>query len=311
MNGVNAKAGYVDAAAFDTVWSPVTTQIPITDESLSKAFDMMRSKALDGNVAQKEFSLGRQIVQGDLSVEMDYDNHGLLHYCFGSGSATYEFDDDNDNWFHLEIDKYTKRHRFYAVGVNSWTISGEAGSEDPLKLALGCYTRSQLRADTAFPSLSLADNRIYFEDLSICYVGDQADALGAGDAVAIKGFELSCENNFQIDGKDSSDQDHVLAHARNDWRSASLKLQFARYGADQEQFATWRDAGTRLQATMIFTNGSDSMTVYVPEMKISAGADFSIGGPNVTEGEVTMDAFYNNNNTPMSTVADQAEIVFV
>ncbi len=311
MNGVTAKAGYIDSTAFGTTFAKASTGLPIVSESLSTEYDKMRSKALTGGAAQKSFDLGRQIVQGDIVLEMDYSMIGILEYAFGTVSTgNFSLNDSMEKWFHFEVDKYLMRHRFQSVGVNGFTISGEAGSEDPLQLTLHCYAYGASRSATAINDVSETFDPIYFEDIAQVYVGDLDNALSSGDEVNIKSFELTVEHNQQIDGKDTSNQTNVLQNTNNDFRTVQLKLGFARYGSNQEAFEAWKAAGTYLQVQMLATNTSEIMVMSVPQCKILTGADFQVGGPGVIEGEVTLECFVNKDNTAMSSTEDQMELTF-
>jgi len=310
--GAKVKAAYVDTAAWGDTWATVTTLLPVASESLVVAYERLRSQALIGQAAAHESELGRIQVTGDLVLELDYNNgHALLEHALGAvSSGTYTPTNDIEDYFHLEIEKGTKRYRFYSCAVNQVVIEGDATSEDPVKFTLSLVAYNATRVDTAFPTLSLTSpNRCYFQHLSYLRMGDLTDALAAGDNVAIKNFSLTIANNLQIDGKDSGDQTHVLVPMRNGWRTVTLKHGLARYGAIADTLAGLRDAGTRVQAQLHFADSAETIDVYLPQGKIAAGGDMNVGGPGVIEGEFETEWFINSANSNMAAVTDQLSVV--
>lgn len=308
--GHAAKVGYREAAGWNTAFQQANQIVPFISEGLTAEYDQLRSQALIGEAASHEFFNGHQKVAGNLDWELDYDNLGLLKYAFGAESAgVFSLANDLSAGFHLEIDKITKRYRFGTCYFNSLTISGEAGSTDPIKCSGNVVSRNVTRSDTAFPSLTDSPNRAYWPHTDYLYLGDQANALTSDDEIAIKSWELSLENNLQVDAIDTSDPDYVLSPLRNGFRKVTLKFSLARVNTDTASLLPgWKDEATRLQGILRLANGSDSILIYLPETKIAEGGDWNVGGPGVIEGEVTLEAFVNRNNTPMSTVSDQVEI---
>lgn len=319
--GTAVKAGYSDCATWATAFAAAGTIVPLVSETLSKAYDLSRSEALIGVAAEREPDLGTDLITGDIVWELDYDNHGLLAYCFGAlGSGIYDFAADITDWFHFQIDKSLKRYNFAACAVNSFGISGEIGSGKPVHVSASVVARSLALSDSAFPSISdTAPNRVYAEDLlagaSGVLLGDQTDALSAStDNLAIKTFEFRAENNLQTDGKDTGGGGHVLQPLRQGFRKVTLRLGLARYATPGATYvaptslATWKDAGTRLQASMLLTGTGGTMLLQIPEARIPEGLNWNVGGPGVIEDSVLLECYQNLHNTPMSAVSDQARL---
>lgn len=310
--GAKVKAGYIDTAAWGDTWSAVTALLPVVSENLSVNYERLRSQALIGQAAAHESEIGRIMVAGDIVLELDYNNgHALFEHALGAvSSGTYTPTNDIEDYFHFEVDKGTKRYRFYSCAVNQVAIEGDAASEDPIKVTLSVVAYNATRVDTAFPSLSFTSpNRCYFQHLSYLRIGDLTDALAAGDNVAIKNFNLTIANNLQIDGKDSSSQSYVLVPMRNGWRVVTLKFALARYLTIADTLAGLRDAGTRIQGQLHFADGAETIDVYLPQGKIAAGGDMSVGGPGVIEGEFESEWFINSANSNMASVTDQLSVV--
>lgn len=313
--GVTAQAGFAAASSFSQAHQAATNKLRLVSETMSINFDKLRSQALIGQVAQHEFAIGHMTVTGDLVVELCYDDDEILEYCFGSIVATrvYTLTNELEKFFHLTIDRTTSRYLFRGCMVTSWTISGEAGSESPIQLSMSLVAYHGTTSATAFPSLTAPDDPVLFPQLTQCRLGDQADALAAGDDTPSKSISLTCDNNLQIDAKDTSDVAYILQPIRNGVRTVTLELGFARYLASGpiSSLFGWKTSNTRLQASLTFSNGTDSYVIQIPECKIGEGAEFNVGGPAALESNIKLECFYNNNNTPMAAVTDQLTITAV
>jgi hypothetical protein len=309
-SGYSAAAMLKDTASWATAFAQGDTEIPIVSETISQGFAWQRSSALDGYAAQKTASIGRNLVAGDLTFNLDYTYHHMLKYAFGSYSAsTYEFTNDLDAWFHLELDKVLKRYRYPSCMVNSLTITGDAGSDTPIQCTTNLVTQSETRSDTALDSYSPTWDSAYFNEC-ILRIGNLDDALDSGDELAINSFEITVENNLETDGPQNSTT--IVEPARNGFRNVMLKLGFPRYITGTNALDAFKIAGTLLQATLVITDGSSSLSFYFPEMKITEGGNWPVGGPEIITDEVTLECYRNINNTSnMASVGDQIEIVVV
>jgi hypothetical protein len=312
MRGVLAQAGFSAASSFTQAHQTATAKLRLVSETMSINYEKQRSQALIGRPAQHEFVPSVSMVQGDLVIELSYDDDDILEYCMGDETArTYEFANELEKFFHLTIDRGTTRFTFRGCMVNSFTISGEAG-EAPVQLSMSLVAYAGTTTGSAFPSLSDPGAPVYFSQLSHVYLGDQADALSGSDELYVKSVSYTCNNNLQIDGVDSAQPTAILQPIRNGFREVSATFGLARYydSAPTTSIFGWKNSGTALQSTTVFQSGSDSYTIYLPNAKISESNDFAVGGPSALEGDLTLEAFYNGStNSYMSGVADQMEIV--
>ncbi len=311
--GYKTQAGFLDAASWGTAWAEEDTLIPFVSEDLTTEYDKIKSMSLTGSAAEKEFEQGHKMVQGNLNFNLDYDNSGLLFYAFGSlNGSVWEFEDDLDEYFALTIDKVTARYQFASCMINTLTISGEAGADTPIQCSAGVVAYDVTTSATAFASLSMTEDPVIFPHLSYFRIGDQADALAAGDNIDIQSFEISIDNKLELDAKDTSGTPVLNPGTRTGFREVTFRITLPRYDATNvTNFTTWKDAGTRLQASFYFVSGGESVTVNIPECKIAEGANWNVDGPGPIAAEVSFRCFYNNNNTPMAAAADQMEITVV
>lgn len=308
--GVLAQAGFAAATGFTQAHQTATNQLRLVSESMSINYDKLRSQALIGQVAQHEFENGHMMVEGDVVTELAYDDDEILEYCCGAvSSRTYTPTDQLQKYFHLTIDRSTTRYIFRGCMVKSFTISGEAGSENPVQLTLSLIAYHGTTSATAFPSLTTPDDPVLFTHLASVSIADQADAIAGGDEIYISSFTFTCDNNLQTDAKDTSNATNILEPIRAGFRTVTAGFGLARYytTAPVSSLSGWKSAGTRLQMQLVFTN-TDTYTIQIPECKITEGVEFNVGGPGPLEDSVSVECFYNNNNTPMSSVTDQFSI---
>lgn len=305
---VKSKAGYIEAASWTAPYVQPTTIIPLKSESFSVNYDRLQDQALVGRSSAAESFNGHVNVNGDLQWYLDYDNHGLMKYAFGALAGGVYTHDELTSCANIEIEKEIHRLRLNATRFNSLTISGDVGSTEPVLCSGQGVTRVATRSATAFPSLTDTPNRAYFKDISLFRIGDLTDALVAGDALAIKSFEIGIENGLQVDAKDSSGL-YVLDPVWNDFVRFTLKLGIARINTtNASQLPVWKEADTRLQAMLTLSGTGGAFTFIFPQMKIVEGADFSVGGPGVIEGDVTLECYMNTANSVLSTVTSPIQI---
>ncbi len=311
-SGYLVQAGITTGITWAAAAAASTIPIPIVSESITKAFDLQRSKALHAQAAAHEPTFGHDMVTGSLGVDFDYDASHLVGAAMGGVSGTtYTFTDDLPDCIRLEIDKDVERYRYGSAKINQMTITGEAGSEDPIQASYDLILHSESRTPSAYGAGSLTPDPVFFSDLQYFRVADQADGIAAGDEIYIKSFEITVENSLEGGSKDSGSL-HVVEPIRSDFRTVTLKVGFARYNTTGvSNLDLWRDAETRLQADMVFAGANGgSCVIQFPEIKIVEGDTWNVSGPGIIEGEVTFEAFVNNHNSSMSGVSDQMQIIF-
>ncbi len=301
-SGHAVKMGFREGGNWGSAFAQANTIIPFTSESLTKTFDQLQSQALVGQAAAHETENGHQMVPGDVEWELDFTNHALLKYAMGSESAgLYSLTNDLGNVFHLEIDKIVNRHRFESCRMGSLTISGDATSTDPIACSGNVIARSHSTNSTAISALSDTLDRVFFRHISSFRIGVVANALDSSSELAIKDFELNLDDALQTDGKDSSAL-MVLDPISNGFRKATLKIGVARVGSPVLQvLASLKENNIRVQAQLVFSNGSSSFSINMPQAKIVEGLNMSIGGPGVIEDSFTLELFNNKNNAFMAT----------
>ncbi len=199
--------------------------------------------------------------------------------------------------------------------INAMTISGSAGEfisasfevqSKQLKIASTQNTPTEMLAlPDDIPSL------LSFSDLTF-RIGDQANALGAGDNTGISSFTLSINNNLSepqqstpaaslidaaADTYVHSDAKQPIKPRRNGFRECTLEITMPRYEADT--FLDFRSNETNLQAQFTFTDGTNSFWIYLPNLKITA-VSAPIAGAEAIEQTITLTCLRYNSHGYMT-----------
>lgn len=299
MSGYASKVGYYHVGSWATAFSQANVLVPLAAQSGSRNFVELGSEALLGTAAMRDRQDGTELVKTEVAAELDYNNLGLLRYGMGSVSGgTYDLVDDlSAAVCHIEADLGgSKRLRYNNAMVDKMSLAGEFNGK-PLRLTSSCIAKGRVESDVAFPSLSLTTpQRVYMEHIrdasGMFRIGDLTDALAAGDAVPITGFEFAVEHGLKAEDVDTSSA-YVLQPLRGDWRKVTFKIKLNRMTATTLAFLGWKASGTRLQAQLALAKSGESVTLYLPNLKIVDGGEWPIEGPGPLSSEVTFQAYYN------------------
>jgi len=304
--GIKAKMGVKSVATWATAYAAVDTAIPFVDESITRNYARVQRSALLGYGGRESSDQGVQTTQGTVNFELDYNNFiPILKQAMGAeAGGVITITDTIDSLFlWLEFEKQVSRYRAGPAKATKFTISGDANSTDPVKLSVEYTCRDVVQSATAFPAITPSTpDRVIFRHLTLFRLGDQGDALAAGDQLPLQSFELSFDRAYKTDdyGSALTEPEMPLAPAENDFRSASLKLKFARYAADT--IPAWKDADTALQCAFLFSGPSaQTFGIEVPNMRITEGFDAPIGGPGPLVLEGTLELARSLAGHPMYT----------
>jgi len=321
--------GYAARAAIgkETSWGSAVTvgqMLPFTSESIEKAITKLASEYLDGSPARRGLTNSAISVQGDLSGEVIFDTTGgtmtfeQLIYAAVMNAGTRDATNGlnkytpatGDGVQHtIAFEKDVSVWEIPGAKVNTLEISGEADSK--IVFTAGIIGKTLLRTgDTgivnntaAFDAISYTDPTVLTFKDAVFRIGDQVDALAAGDQVTIDQFTFTINNNLtdpQFASEDAShtDADLTLEPVRNGFREVTLKIRIPRYTSDQ--LFTWDKNGTALQADLKFTVGSYQFNLLIPHLQINESPKASVGGVEVYPIEVSFQLFKNNSNSFMT-----------
>ncbi|MGB0889709.1 MAG: phage tail tube protein [Solirubrobacterales bacterium] len=311
--GVTTDAGYVGRSS---TWSPspstVTDWLPCLTESITQDITLATSEAI-GQVSQYPGELVRIVAPGDVNCELDY-NYGasVLEYALGAHSAGTYDTADQLSFIGFEFDKGVARVRHPSCVIDTMTISG--APDEVIRVSYGVVAYEELRSAVAFPSIRPAQSlqeRVLFEDLNV-RLGITGSALSASEDIGVSGFELTLNNTMWLDGMDSESAKRIMSPERNGIRTATLRLDFARFTSGLHTGGThpindWRDDQDELQASLVFTGSTGSYTINCPIAQIPSGANANIGGPEVIPDSITL-RLNGGVNSDMAG-ADQLQIV--
>lgn len=296
----------------------VTELIPFTSESLNKVIAMIESEYLDGSPSRKNMQNSLITVQGDLSVEVVYDEiagdpigiERLLRGLFGNSERDgsnnlnqYKLANALDDHYTLCFGKGVSVWELVSAKFGSMELSGNVGEKlmmtvgniiaaDIYRTGDGGLTNS-LAAVNALAPTNIPSN-VLIED-AVVRIANLDDALASGDQYCIEGFTLSMNNNL-------SDPQHATVCStnsnaltgrepfRNGFRETDLTIRMPRYETDA--FFSFNNADTPLQADIKFSLGSYEFNILLPYIKIN-NPQAPISGPEMIKQEISFTCLRN------------------
>lgn len=289
--GLLSVMGLVPVAAWDTAYTASgMVGVPFVDESLSKNFNRIDLESKLGYGGREPSEQGNIVAAGTINHELDYNNYTKIYEAITGDAATPHLLTDDDLPVHhwIALDKQIEEWRFGAGKMTKAVISGEA--DQIVRLAADWVCRDMaLAAVSMSPSISTA-TRVRFNDL-LFRIGDQVDALAAGDNLEIQSFEIEIDRALKTD--DYVNAQELVEPVPGDWRAVSLKIKIPRYADDA--FQDWKDADTPLQASLNFTRGGEQVLFEIPELRITEGFDALTTGPEPYVQEGTLVAYRSSN----------------
>ena len=314
--GILGRMGIVTGAAtWETVSFPGSaTTIPFISETLVSAFNRIEQNSLVGYGGRLPSDQGVEVLTGTTEHIMDYTTmHVLLTAVLGddtAGTITIEnrHGAGSAKAFWIEIDKEHTEYVFGPGKPTKLTITGEKDGQIKVSLEwvfFGFQSKSSGFTGGAWTPTP----RMLFEH-GVFRVADQANALAAGDEINPSSFEITFDRGMKTDDfvADATYPKQTLIPIENDFRSAQFKVSIPRYESDA--FGTWKAADTPLQGDIVFTLSGNTLTISMPELRISEGFDASIDGPAALKLDGTFELYRCGDAAhPMGT-GNEIEIVY-
>lgn len=312
--GALIKAGVIAESTWGTVLE-VTELLPLLGgEDLDSFYEHLKSNALTGSAAQRIPAQGMRTTQGKLPIQLRYSaSYAFFLHFFGTDNATpipdqYELDDSIEgNGLTVAVDKAVSVWDAYGVKASKLTFSVDDGKiiYTADVTAKGMNEVSTATTSGELAALTNTDDDVLFSELAF-RIGDTANILASPtDDVVIKDFTLSIDRKHDyVHGSGSREP---LEQLMSDWREAELKFTVSRYTTNQ--YRTWQNAQTPLQADLTFTGaGSNAIVIDIAEMVIPrAESNVKDAGPINTE--VTCMCYGRVQNTVMTSVPAGTELI--
>lgn len=302
--------------------APTITAYPFISETLTETPNYFENDSKEGgDEAAKAPTLDRlNSPSGVITSYFDYHNFnmllsqaiGIVNTGVGSVADPFVFEPDASISLSksIVIDKVKERWQYTGGIIKRITLSGSAGDDGRIKLETEWLFQKLTLSDTPISATSATASEYMKMSQLVFRIGDQADALAAGDALAITDFTLTWNNNW-LEKYASGSAYMMQPTIRDIPREVTLAFTAARYNSDAEITAiqTAIRAGTKLQADLTFTGGTSprSFLIQIPElMKCTAYPNAPVDGPGNLTFSTTLQAHKNSHATIMSTVDYEA-----
>lgn len=295
MAGTQAQLGIAEQSSWGNVHQAATKLLPLLTADISNNIHQIQNNTKLGSGIRRLAADGVIDVAGTLTFELDHANINLLYeLTLGAGSNPYTVADSFDKIVSIEVELETERHRIASAMFTGIEVSSSGGDDAPAQLQVTFIGRDLEYSATAFPSLSNASYpKVLHQDLTF-RIGDLVDALDSGDDVEIENLTLSW--NRPVDTTFVSGSRNMIQPVVDGFREASLAITLPRIDANATAIRAFYIAGTKLQATLNYDDGSNSTLIELATIKGSEGFDIPVSGPEKLTMEGTFEIGYNENS---------------
>lgn len=322
-------------AAMESTWGTAivaTDRIPLISEGIEFDYTDKLHDYLHGSAAALNQTLVFKGATGSVESEVVYSKKNGSEFVSsdlfiaagmgvieGSTEQQLTFENDLSKFFTIAWDKDVHATKpWEAVGcmVNSFTLKCDEKESLKLTTDLAIHILRITGGVNVVNDLiasGLADDDaqpVVLRDF-VFSIGDQGGALGSGDDWGISGFSITVNNNLSAQEQSTKDTDNAypnFTHAdpyfamkpsRNGFREVMLEITIPRYGSDQ--FITWHNDRTDLQASFIGTdpNNSHEFDIIFPRLKVE-NVSAPIAGPGMVVMTVTLRALLWNSASDMT-----------
>lgn len=268
------KAAFVDEVAYGSYVAP-TYLIPFLSGIPKQSFNMIEDDSIIG-IAHKALPLqGVRSLGGSVEINADAITLPLfLRQICGAaavGTVYTPVNDRNEKSMSGCVLDAVKTNKFAGVVMNSFKMSSQ--SDGKLKISFEAMSSiAEVRDGTAFPTITYYPGTEFLHQHAsgangYFRIGNQDDALAAGDNLDIKSWELGINWAFALDSVNSQTQ----LQPKNGVCETTLAVQIAEHTTD-----TWKaaaDARTPMQLQARFYAAADAdLIVKIPNFIISDAA---------------------------------------
>lgn len=331
--GIIARCALGVESSFRTAVA-VSEIIPFSSESINRVINQLMTEYLDGNVGLKGLRPSTIEITGTLEGELVWDEEagdpiGIERILRGSmgGSARdganalnqYTLANTIDEIYTICFNKQTSNWEIVSGKFNTLGLSGEAGEKIMFSTDVIAYNllrtgdagiTNAIAAVTGLSNTNQPTN-ITFNDL-VFRIADQGDAIAAADEYKISSFDFVMNNNLsepEFSTKENAghtDNSLTLEPVRNGFREIEFSITLPRYESDQ--FFTWLNNNTPLQADLKFASGSYEFNIYLPNIYVGGEPTAAIGGAELIRHEVPIKLIRNAGTNTNMTLQDSTAI---
>jgi len=252
------------------VYSAPTFRIPFTSFTINSEFDMIADDSIEGVAQQDLPNQGVKKVEGQLAGIVDVSTIApILEAAFGAvDTGAYSLPTtENTKTLSICAKDEVKTYKYAGCAIKGIRFSSDTNGRLTYEADVVAYTET--RDDEAFPTINTEKGtRLVHHHASgtgYMRIGDQADALAAGDNQGLSRVEFGFEWGFESE-HDNTGQTTLIPLSRGN--PASFSFSISRHAAD-----TWhaaRDAATKLQAELYYyVSATASLKIQIPNFILS------------------------------------------
>ncbi len=293
--------------------------MPWTSFTLNQSYDMIKDESIVG-VAFEDLPIqGLRKIEGELSGQLDVlSSETLFEIAFGAVTS---------KAFSLPADKNVKTMTVIATDdlqtytyagcfIKKLTISSKVDGALEFKADVVGYV-AEVRDSDAFPTVATSPGtrlrHIDANGTGYIRIGDQTDALAAGDNVGLKNIDIEIDWQTTAQYDNTSQSPLLLLSGQGGRPEASVKFEVSRL--DSDNWFSWKEGNTALQAELYFYKSATAsikiqLTNFVLSKAEATNDDIpgvSCEGPLCRNGTGTS---YSNANmafvTPVKLTLDNA-----
>jgi Phage tail tube protein len=303
------------AVGLESTWGTgvnATQKLPYISDSLDALRRHNQTPAMTGSATMPKSTQGVRVAGGGIET---YYTYGLIQPLLQAffGDHTVDAADDFYTYTDLStgisltvaVNRGVSIHEYLGYKIGELTLSG--APNDAVKLSLSGNAKNRLVSGTENTSgeleaLAEPAEQVLFHELTF-RIGDLADDLAAGDNVSISNFSLKMNRNHVVKEVNSTTAEQAK---ENGFAQGELEFTLPYYDADT--WITRQEAHTLLQASLIFTDGTNTHYWNMPQaLVVEAPVPQSDAG--MTEPKIKLSLHPNRDAANANTAMTHEEFI--
>lgn len=273
------KFGVVREVSAGSYLDP-TTLVPVTSCDLKQSFDLIPDESLVGVCFPNAPLQGVRKCGGKIVMDVDaLSSAAMLVAMTGTTASPYDLHATaNNETLSITDLNEVKLNKRAGCSVSQWTITSQPNKALSASLdILGFVAES--RATPTWPgTITINPGTLFLHhhlrSTGYARIGDQADALAAGDAVGLEEVVFGGNWNRKDDFDNTSQGSLQQLSGGGGRPSASLSFKISRHDSSlatqNDTVMGWRDAGTLLQMELYYyASATATLKVQIPNFRLS------------------------------------------